>query len=252
MGERVLEADCARCAGLCCVAPAFAKSSDFAIDKPAGTACRNLGDDFRCRIHEQLLDKGFKGCTVFDCFGAGQRLTQETFRGADWRTDRAVAGAMFASLPIMRQLHELMWYVVEALKLEEAQPVHRKLREALAEIERLGEGSADELRRLDLDAHRRKVNVILQRASEMARGRGGKDYRGAQLIGRKLRGAKLRGASFRGALLIGADLRDADLRRADFTGADLRGADLRGADLSGVLFLTKSQLRAAVTGGSHP
>ena len=34
-----LRADCARCAGLCCVAPAFAASADFAIDKPAGHAC---------------------------------------------------------------------------------------------------------------------------------------------------------------------------------------------------------------------
>jgi uncharacterized protein YjbI with pentapeptide repeats len=252
MGERVLEADCANCAGLCCVAPAFAKSSDFAINKPAGTACRNLADDFRCRIHEQLVDKGFKGCTVFDCFGAGQRLTQETFHGVDWRTDREQAGAMFASLPIMRQLHELMWYVTEALKLDEARRVHPKLREALAETDRLAAGTPDELRRLDLDAYRGKVNVLLQRASEMARGKRGKDYRGAQLIGRNMRGADLRGASLRGALLIGADLRDADLRRADLTGADLRGADLRGADLRGVLFLTMSQLRAAVTDGSHP
>jgi uncharacterized protein YjbI with pentapeptide repeats len=252
MGERVLEADCANCAGLCCVAPAFAKSSDFAINKPAGTACRNLADDFRCRIHEQLVDKGFKGCTVFDCFGAGQRLTQETFHAVDWRTEREQAGAMFASLPIMRQLHELMWYVTEALKLDEARRVHPKLREALAETDRLAAGTPDELRRLDLDAYRGKVNVLLQRASEMARGKRGKDYRGAQLIGRNMRGADLRGASLRGALLIGADLRDADLRRADLTGADLRGADLRGADLRGVLFLTMSQLRAAVTDGSHP
>src|SRR3954470_10036535 len=156
MGERVLEADCASCAGLCCVAPAFAKSSDFAIDKPAGTACRNLGDDFRCRIHERLEESGFHGCTVFDCFGAGQRLTLETFDGVDWRTDRANAAAMFASLPIMRQLHELMWYVTEALKLDEARRVHRELREALAETDRLAQGTLDELRRLDLDAYRRK------------------------------------------------------------------------------------------------
>ena len=252
MGERVLEADCANCAGLCCVAPAFAKSSDFAINKPAGTACRNLADDFRCRIHEHLVDKGFKGCTVFDCFGAGQRLTRETFGGVDWRADRAVAAAMFAGLPIMRQLHELMWYLTEALRIEEAHAVHHRLRAALAETERLGAGSPEELLRLDLDAYRGKVNVLLQRASELGRGKGGKDYRGAQLVGRRMRGAKLRGASFRGALLIGADLRDADVRRADFTGADLRGTDLRGADLTGVLFLTKSQLRAAVTDGSHP
>ncbi|MBL7254997.1 pentapeptide repeat-containing protein [Paractinoplanes lichenicola] len=245
MPERELHADCSRCVALCCVAPAFAKSSDFAIDKPAGTPCRNLGDDFRCTIHERLDSSGFHGCVVFDCFGAGQRLTQETFGGADWRQ----RPEMFAALPIMRQLHELMWFVTEALKLDEARRVHPKLRDALAETDHLAAGSSAELRGLDLDAIRRRVNPLLQRASELARASfpKRKDHRGANLIGRRMRGADLRGASFRGALLIGADLRDADLRRADFTGADLRGADLRGADLTGVLFFTDSQRRAAVS-----
>lgn len=247
--ERELTADCGRCAGLCCVAPAFAKSSDFAIDKPAGTACRHLGDDFRCTIHEQLAVRGFPGCTVFDCFGAGQHLTQETFGGRDWRTAPEIAGAMFASLPVMRHLHELLWHLTEALKLEAARRLHPRLRAAVELTEHLTRSSPAELAAIDLDGHRHRVNPLLQKASELARAGAGRrpDHRGADLIGRRLRGADLRGASFRGALLIGADLRDADLRRADFTGADLRGADLRGADLTGALFLTAAQLRAATT-----
>src|SRR5918994_4539018 len=100
MIDRELRADCAACVGLCCVAPAFAKSSDFAIDKPAGKPCPNLRTDFRCAVHEHLEERGFKGCTVFDCFGAGQHLTQETFGGRDWRSAPEIAGAMFASLPV--------------------------------------------------------------------------------------------------------------------------------------------------------
>lgn len=245
--ELELRADCERCAGLCCVAPAFTKSSDFAITKPAGQACPNLADDFRCGIHAQLGRRGFHGCEVFDCFGAGQRLTQVTFAGRDWRSGPAVAGPMFAALPIMRQLHELLWYVTEALKLPAASPVHADLREALAETIALAESAPEELSRIDLTAHRQRVNPLLQRASELARSGPGKrkDHRGADLIGRKLQGADLRGANLRGALLIGADLRDADLRGADFTGADLRGTDLRGAKLDGALFLTDSQRSAA-------
>jgi hypothetical protein len=244
---RELVADCGRCAALCCVAPAFARSSDFAIDKPAGRACPNLGGDFRCTIHEQLEPRGFKGCVVFDCFGAGQRLTQETFGGTDWRSAPETAGAMFAALPVMRSLHELPWYLTEALKLDAAARVHPRLRAALAETERLAAGTPGQLAAVDLDAHRRRVNPLLQKASALARAGAGRepDHRGANLIGRRLRGADLCGASFRGALLIGADLRDADLRRADFTGADLRGADLRGADLTGAMFLTAAQLRSA-------
>lgn len=243
MGERELRADCARCVGLCCVAPAFAKSSDFAIDKPAGRPCPNLAGDFRCTIHDRLAESGFKGCTVFDCFGAGQRLTQETFGGQDWHA----APEMFAALPVMRQMHELMWYLTEALKLDESRKIWAKLQAALDETDKMAGGTPAELQRLDLAAYRNRVNPLLQQASALARGRG-PDHRGANLIGKKMRGADLRGASLRGALLIGADLRGADLRRADFTGADLRGADLRGADLTGALFLTDSQLRSAITG----
>ena len=184
---------------------------------------------------------------VFDCFGAGQHLTQETFGGRDWRSAPETAGAMFAALPIMRQLHELLWLLTEALKLDAAARVHPKLRIARDEIERLTRGTPDQLAAVDLGAQRRRVNPLLQRASQLARAGAGRrpDHRGADLIGRDLRGADLRGASFRGALLIGTDLRDADLRRADFTGADLRGADLRGADLTGAIFLTAAQLRSA-------
>jgi uncharacterized protein YjbI with pentapeptide repeats len=244
-----LKADCARCAALCCVAPAFAKSSDFAITKPAGTPCVNLRADFRCGIHAHLEQRGFKGCTVFDCFGAGQHLTQGTFGGRDWRSAPEIAGAMFAGLPIMRQLHELLWYLTEALALDAARRLRPELRAALARTEHLAGGTPAELAAIDLDAYRMTVNPLLQKASELARAGAGRrpDHRGADLTGRRLRGADLRGANLRGALLIGADLRDADLRRADFTGADLRGADLRGADLTGALFLTESQLRAANT-----
>jgi uncharacterized protein YjbI with pentapeptide repeats len=245
VGERVLEADCASCVGLCCVAPAFAKSSDFAINKAAGRPCPNLGSDFRCGIHERLAEKGFPGCVVFDCFGAGQRISRETFAsGQDWTS----APEMLRLLPVVRQLHELMWLLTEALKLDAAVRVHPKLRDEIARIDDLAGGTPARLIGLDADAERQRVNPLLQKASNLARaGTGKADYRGADLIGRTMRGADLEGASFRGALLIGADLRGANLRRADFTGTDLRGADLRGADLTGALFLSTSQLRAAVT-----
>ena len=52
-----LEADCSRCAALCCVVPAFARSSDFAVDKPAGTPCVHLAADHRCGIHAERVDE---------------------------------------------------------------------------------------------------------------------------------------------------------------------------------------------------
>ncbi|BDH14902.1 hypothetical protein HOK021_60810 [Streptomyces hygroscopicus] len=243
-----LQSDCGSCFGLCCVALPFAASADFAIDKDAGRPCPNLRTDFRCGIHSDLRTRGFSGCTVFDCFGAGQKVSQVTFGGQDWRQAPGTARQMFDVFPVMRQLHELLWYLAEALTLPAARPVHADLRTALEQTERFTRGSAQELTELDVPAHRGEVNALLLRTSELVRaavpGRK-KERRGADLMGARLKGADLRGANLRGAYLIAADLKGADLRTADLIGADLRDADLRGADLTGALFLTQSQLNAA-------
>jgi hypothetical protein len=241
-----LRADCSRCAGLCCVAPAFAASADFAIDKPAGRPCPNLREDFRCGIHAELRERGFPGCTVFDCFGAGQRITQHTFDGRSWRAAPELAAAQFAVLPVMRQLHEALWYLAEALLLPAATALRDEVRALQEQTERLAAGSPEELAALDVGAHRGLVGQLLGRVSDLARrDLRGPDCRDADLMGADLRRRDLRNANLRGAYLIAADLRGVDLGTADLLGADLRGSDVRGADLGRCLFLTQPQVEAA-------
>lgn len=256
IGRPALQADCERCFGLCCVALPFAATADFAVDKEAGKPCSNLRPDFRCGIHDSLRQQGFRGCTVYDCFGAGQKVSQATYGGRDWRQNPASAKQMFDLFPIMRQLHELLWYLHEALTLEPARTIRKELRVMLDETERLTGLEPDALLELNIPAHRAEVNKLLLRASELTReqavrslkgsaGRRKVYSRGADLIGAKLKGADLRGANLRGAYLIAADLRGADLRAADLIGADLRDTDLSGADLTGAIFLTQAQVNSA-------
>jgi uncharacterized protein YjbI with pentapeptide repeats len=242
-----LRADCARCFALCCVAPAFVASADFAITKQTGHPCPHLQVDFRCGIHAGLREQGFRGCAVYDCFGAGQQVSQVTFGGIDWRDSPHSARQMFDVFQVMRQLHELLWYLAEALTLHLPAPLHEALNQSLEETARLTESDPDALLRVDVAAQRRDANELLLRASEHARAGipNRRDHRGADLLGAHLKGADLRGANLRGALLIGADLRGADLRLADLTGADTRDADLRSAHLATSLFLIQAQLDAA-------
>jgi uncharacterized protein YjbI with pentapeptide repeats len=271
--RRKLQADCERCFALCCVVPAFSASADFAIDKPAGQPCPHLRPEFRCSVHDQLRPRGFPGCASYDCFGAGQQIAQVTFGGRDWRRAPETAAQMFQAFTIMRQLHELLWDLNEALALPAARPLHGELHAAFEETERLTRNSPDALAALDMAALRENVNALLLRTSELVRtgasrpgagrtgagrtgagptGAGrtgaslhGADLRGADLAGKDLSRADLSCASLRGACLIGAKLSGADLSMADLTGADLRGADLSGADLSGSIFVTQSQVDAA-------
>jgi uncharacterized protein YjbI with pentapeptide repeats len=231
------------------VALPFARSADFALDKDAGKPCPNLAEDHRCGIHTRLRQKGFNGCTVYDCFGAGQKVSQLTFAGQDWRTaPRDHARRMMEVFPVVRHLQELLWYLTEALAVPAARPIRPELRQALERTGALTRGTPEELAALDVPAHREDVNALLLRTSELARAGGPgrrKEHRGADLMGARLKGADLRGANLRGALLIAADLTGADLRGADLIGADLRDTDLTDADLSGALFLTQPQLTAA-------
>lgn len=101
-----LAPDCAACTGLCCMALAFDKGEDFAIDKPAGLPCPNLAADFSCAIFDDLRAQGFAGCARYSCLGAGQRVSQELFAGHDWRREPALARPMIAAFAAMRQVHE--------------------------------------------------------------------------------------------------------------------------------------------------
>lgn len=242
-----LRADCASCAGLCCVAPAFAASAEFALDKPARKPCPNLLEDFRCGIHDRLRASGFSGCATFDCFGAGQQVTQVTFGGRTWRDEPEIAESMFAAFGVMRHVQEVRWYLAEALQRVPAGALRDQLARAEARCARLSRADADELAGWDVDGHRAEVGELLASASEHVRAEfpDAADHARADLINAGFRGAQLRGARLRGALLLGADLREADLHCADLLGADLRAADLRGARLAGSLFLTQPQVEAA-------
>jgi uncharacterized protein YjbI with pentapeptide repeats len=242
-----LRADCENCFGLCCVALPYAKSADFAFDKDGGIPCKNLQADYRCGIHNKLRNEGFKGCTVYECFGAGQKVSRVTYKGRDWRINPETAKEMFEVFPIMQQLHEMLCYLMESLSLAEAKSIHSDLRDAYDKTEQLTNLSAAEIITLDIPAHRAKVNELLLQTSELVRSKVKKKQKlkSKILLGAKLRRADLIGTDLRGALLIAADFTEADLRMCDFIGADIRDADLSGANLEGSFFLTQAQINSA-------
>jgi len=254
-------ADCEQCFGLCCTALAFAASTQFAFDKDSGVPCVNLKTDYLCGIHTNLRQQGYKGCTIYDCNGAGQKVSQITFKGTSWRDAPADADLMFRVFPIVEQLQEMLLYLHQAILLETTKSIHPELQVAIEETERLTLLEPTAIIEIDIPAYRAQINDLLLQTSELVRHAAYKKYgispkkqksykRGANLFGAKLGKADLRGANLRGAYLIAADLSHADLRDSDLIGADLRDADLRGADLTGAIFLTQAQINAA-KGDAH-
>ncbi|MDQ0771243.1 hypothetical protein QF031_003992 [Pseudarthrobacter defluvii] len=256
-GPAALRPDCSQCFALCCTAFGFTRSADFAIDKPPATPCPNLAGDFSCTIHDRLRPRGFAGCTGFDCFGAGQAVSQGLFHGTSWRESPETAADMFAAFRVLRQLHEMLWHLTQAeakaYSPETADDVHC----LAARVREVAEGNLEEVLAADVGTLHGQVGEALRWVSEEVRagyfcdGWPGDGMRNtplapvADLAGANLRGLALCGADLRGACLIAADLRGTDLTAVDLLGADLRDARLDGADLTHALFLTQPQISAA-------
>jgi hypothetical protein len=254
-----LRANCADCFALCCTAFGFQRSADFPITKPAGTPCLNLTDTFSCSIHDSLRARGFRGCTVFDCFGAGQYVSQNLFGGTSWKERPDTSADMFSTFAVVRQLHEMLWYLVEAAELATIPELSGPVKQLRSEILRTLHGDVAEILASDVERIRVEVRQTLIEVSEEVRGgyAAGAEadmsqdlHPSADLVGRDLRSFRLCGADLRGAYLIAADLRRGDLPGVDLLGADLRDARLGGADLSNALFLTQLQVDAAQGDGA--
>lgn len=249
-----LKIDCERCFGLCCTALYFSTSEGFPSNKDAGKPCKNLQQDFTCSIHKNLRKKGLKGCTAYDCFGAGQKVSQVTFSGKDWSENPESANKMFDAFVIMRQLHEMLWYLSQAVSLQIDTNMREKITLLLDETESLTLLDLNSLLEIDIDTHRTKVNVFLKSTSEMIRNKACSKKNGSMkngnskvkfYLGKDLRKSNLVGADLRGALLIAANLRDVNLTGADLIGADLRDTDISGANLKNSIFLTQNQINHA-------
>ncbi len=249
-----LSPDCGNCFALCCTALGFARSADFAIDKPAASPCPNMADDFSCTIHQRLRPRGFRGCTVFDCFGAGQVVSQHTFAGTSWTQDPSSKSSMFAVFKVVRQLHEMLWYLNEG-RQRTFDPELAAAADQLSEgIATTAQGGASTVLAADVETLHGEVRALLMEISEDTRASYGADDRqtpdgglqpGADLMGANLANQSLCGSDLRGAYLIGVNLTNSDLTAVDLLGADLRGARLHNADLSKAFYLTQPQITAA-------
>ncbi len=193
-----LTSDCGNCFGLCCVALPYAKSADFPLNKEAGEPCHHLCSDSRCSIHSELRGQGFRGCVSYECFGAGQHVSQVLYEGKDWRTDSNIAFEMFSVFPLVQQLHEMLAYLKQSMHVNEVKLLARELKKMYNETIALTELAPEDILKIDLISHRAKINALLVETS--------KSYR------------------------HGYETKKNQKKQIDYVGANLRGRDLKGKD----------------------
>ena len=270
-GQIHLAADCSRCCGLCCTALYFSKVEGFPGDKEAGIPCIQLCEDFSCRIHSSLSGRRLKGCINYDCFGAGQTVTEIVFEGKSW-CQLPDPEEMFRIFLVELTLHEAMWYLEEAALLRPAAALRPRIHAALTDLEKLAGGSRQTLTEEGIRDTITAANGLLKEtirltldyaASQTMPSKKGRAPRSARssacsrkipetngagplrYLGYHFQGADLSAMDFSSSFLIAADLKGCRLFGTCFLGTDLRDADLRGTDLREAFFLTQMQINAA-------
>lgn len=240
-----LKIDCEKCSGLCCVALYCMKTDGFPADKEAGKPCKQLRSDFRCAIHSQLASKNMRGCLAYDCFGAGQKTTEIYNLSGTWKTNPEQANEIFEVFMMVLQLHQMLWYLVEAFSLSSDEHIKSVIDALIFENEQMTQQSPDSILQLDIEEYRLKVNEVLKQITSMI-SVGAPDKIGSKdCFGRNFKKANLDGRDFSMALMIAANLEGCSLQRTNFLGADMRDANLQNTDLSESIFLTQMQVNSA-------
>ena len=155
---------------------------------------------------------------------------------------------MYEAFLVMRQLHEMLWYLTEAVTLENIVSIKESLQSMIEEIKQMTLLKPEAILEIDIESHRTQVNILLKEAYKLNR----QDKKSIQktsfekmLIGKDLRKVNLKEADLSGAMMIAANLKECDLSGALLIGVDMRDADIRGANLSKSIFLTQTQINTA-------
>ena len=109
MSRIATQSDCSKCAALCCIAYPSDDMPGFAAEKGSGEPCPKLDSCGNCTIYPDRERLGFAGCIAYECFGAGQFVTQSILAVDDRSENPRTKQAMVDSFLRLRPAFDLLF-----------------------------------------------------------------------------------------------------------------------------------------------
>lgn len=242
-----LRSDCSKCSGLCCTALLFSKMDGFPENKPSGKPCINLQKDFRCKIHGELEKRKMKGCIGYDCFGAGQQVTQSIYFGQTWQNLPDKAKEIFDVFIIVFQLYQIRYFLLESISIIPAQVLQDDIKVLIEENERICNWEPQNIIIYDMENYRDRVNILLKQVCSLLQKSLCSEHKKcpSDFLGRNFKDKDMRGLDLSTKLLIAANFNNCVFHGTNFLGADTRDADFSNADLRDAVFLSQGQINSA-------
>lgn len=242
-----LKIDCSKCSGLCCTALFFSKMDGFPEDKTAGKPCVNLQYDFRCKIHTELIQRKMKGCLGYDCFGAGQKVTQVIYNNSNWCTEPTKSQQIFDVFLVTFQVHQILYFLAEAKTIIPARELWNYINTLIKEGRDICKAFPQDILTYDIDKYKKRVNECLRNVNNLIRVNynHNKEEHKTNFLGKRFKEKNFNGMDFTMSLLIATNFKGCSFNGANFLGADTRDTNFSSADLSEAVFLTQGQVNSA-------
>ena len=242
-----LKVDCSKCSGLCCTALFFSKIDGFPEDKIAGKPCTKLQNNYLCKIHNDLEKLNMKGCIGYDCFGAGQHVTQCIYKGETWKTLGEKSQEIFDVFVVIFQLYQIRYFLEEARTIIPARELWGEIEKLINENEMLCNYTPENILNIDVEGHRSNVNNVLKKICTCVTKcfKSNNNKKGGEYLGRNFKNRDLSGVDLSMKLLIAANFDGCTFDGTIFLGSDTRDTNFSNADLREAVFLTQGQINSA-------
>ena len=239
--------DCSKCSGLCCTALFFSKIDGFPENKVAGKPCTKLKSDYYCKIHNELGKRNMKGCIGYDCFGAGQHVTQCIYKGKTWQTSQEHSQEIFDVFIIVFQLYQIRYFLEESILVISAKELWSDIQKLINENEAICNATPQSIINFDIESYRNRVNIILKQvsASIVKCFENSGNSKVADFLGRSFKKRDMSGLDLSMKLLIATNFDSCIFDGTIFLGADTRDTNFSNADLRESVFLTQGQINSA-------
>lgn len=242
-----LKIDCSKCSGLCCTALFFSKIDGFPENKVAGKPCIKLKNDYYCKIHNELEKRNMKGCMSYDCFGAGQHVTQCIYKGETWQTSKEHSQEIFDVFIITFQLYQIRYFLEESILVISAKELRNDIEKLINEDETICNSTPQNIINFDIKSYRNRVNSILKQvsASILKCFKNSANGKLTDFLGRSFKKRDMSGLDLSMKLLIATNFDSCKFDGTIFLGADTRDTNFSNADLREAVFLTQGQINSA-------
>lgn len=207
----------------------------------------HLQKDFRCQIHNELEHRNLKGCIGYDCFGAGQHVTQTIYAKQTWQSMPQSTKEIFDVFVVVFQLYQMRYFLLESMIIDPAKSLKGNISELLEENVMICNSHPSAILSFDIEDYRRRVNILLKQVCRLLQESmryQSKDHP-SDFAGRNFAYKDMRGLDLSTKLLIAAKFNHCVFDGAIFIGADMRDTDLSDADLKEAVFLSQGQINAA-------